>query len=113
VQVVLRYVFNGGFTWALEATTYLFGWMVLIGMSYGVIQVLVGNAHGAQITAQAGGRDAHRRDRERRPRAHPRALANARMPLMLMAMWSLMRELKFAHQRFTRSLRQLSSRPRS
>jgi C4-dicarboxylate transporter, DctQ subunit len=36
VQVVLRYVFNSGFTWALEATTYLFGWMVMLGMSYGV-----------------------------------------------------------------------------
>jgi C4-dicarboxylate transporter DctQ subunit len=36
VQVVLRYVFNSGFTWALEATTYLFGWMVMLGMSYGI-----------------------------------------------------------------------------
>ena len=36
LQVVLRYVFNSGFTWALEATTYLFGWMVLLGISYGV-----------------------------------------------------------------------------
>lgn len=35
-QVVLRYVFNSGLLWALEGTTYLFAWMVLIGMSYGV-----------------------------------------------------------------------------
>lgn len=36
VQVVLRYLFNTGFVWALELTTYLFAWMVLLGMSYGV-----------------------------------------------------------------------------
>ncbi|MDX1563229.1 MAG: TRAP transporter small permease [Gammaproteobacteria bacterium] len=36
VQVVLRYVFQSGFVWSLEATTYLFGWLVLIGMAYGV-----------------------------------------------------------------------------
>lgn len=36
VQVVLRYVFNTGLFWALEATTYMFGWLVLIGISYGV-----------------------------------------------------------------------------
>lgn len=36
VQVVLRYVFNAGFVWALEATIYLFAWLVLLGMSYGV-----------------------------------------------------------------------------
>jgi C4-dicarboxylate transporter DctQ subunit len=35
-QVVLRYVFDTGLIWALEATTYLFGWLVLIGMSIGV-----------------------------------------------------------------------------
>jgi C4-dicarboxylate transporter, DctQ subunit len=35
-QVVLRYVFNSGFVWALEGTTYLFAWLVLFGMSYGV-----------------------------------------------------------------------------
>ena len=34
VQVVLRYVFNSGLVWALEATVYLFGWLVLIGMSH-------------------------------------------------------------------------------
>src|SRR5688572_9310034 len=36
VQVVLRYGFGGGFVWSLEATTYSFAWLVLIGMSYGV-----------------------------------------------------------------------------
>jgi C4-dicarboxylate transporter DctQ subunit len=36
VQVVLRYVFATGFVWSLEATTYTFAWLVLIGMSYGV-----------------------------------------------------------------------------
>lgn len=35
-QVVLRYVFNTGFVWALELTVYLFAWLVLFGMSYGV-----------------------------------------------------------------------------
>ena len=35
-QVVLRYVFNAGFVWALELTIFLFAWLVLIGMSYGV-----------------------------------------------------------------------------
>jgi C4-dicarboxylate transporter, DctQ subunit len=34
VQVVLRYAFNTGFIWALEANFYLFGWLVLIGISY-------------------------------------------------------------------------------
>ena len=36
LQVVLRYVFGTGFVWSLEVTTYLFAWLVLIGMSYGV-----------------------------------------------------------------------------
>lgn len=35
-QVVARYVFNTGFVWALELTTFMFAWMVLFGMSYGV-----------------------------------------------------------------------------
>ena len=34
VQVVLRYVFNSGLLWALEANFYLFAWLVLIGISY-------------------------------------------------------------------------------
>lgn len=35
-QVVARYFFNSGAVWALELTTYLFAWLVLFGMSYGV-----------------------------------------------------------------------------
>jgi C4-dicarboxylate transporter DctQ subunit len=34
VQVILRYVFDTGFVWSLEATTYTFAWLVLVGMSY-------------------------------------------------------------------------------
>lgn len=33
-QVVARYVFNSGSVWALEVTTYLFAWLVLLGASY-------------------------------------------------------------------------------
>jgi C4-dicarboxylate transporter DctQ subunit len=33
---VARYVFNSGVVWALELTQYLFAWLVLFGMSYGV-----------------------------------------------------------------------------
>ena len=36
VQVVLRYAFGTGFVWSLEATTYAFAWLILVGMSYGV-----------------------------------------------------------------------------
>jgi C4-dicarboxylate transporter DctQ subunit len=36
IQVVMRYVFNTGWVWSLEATTYSFAALVLIGMSYGV-----------------------------------------------------------------------------
>lgn len=35
-QVVARYVFSTGFGWALELTTYLFAWLVLFGVSYGI-----------------------------------------------------------------------------
>ncbi|HEY5622976.1 MAG TPA: TRAP transporter small permease [Gammaproteobacteria bacterium] len=35
IQVVLR-EFGTGWVWSLEATTYAFAWMILIGMSYGV-----------------------------------------------------------------------------
>jgi C4-dicarboxylate transporter DctQ subunit len=34
VQVVLRYVFNSGFIWQLEANFYLFSWLVMLGISY-------------------------------------------------------------------------------
>ena len=36
VQVVMRYVFNSGFTWAVELTGILFAGMIFIGISYGV-----------------------------------------------------------------------------
>jgi C4-dicarboxylate transporter, DctQ subunit len=35
-NVVLRYLFNTGLTWALEAVQYLFAWVVLIGSAHGV-----------------------------------------------------------------------------
>ncbi|MBY0411335.1 MAG: TRAP transporter small permease [Burkholderiaceae bacterium] len=35
-QVVARYVFNSGFTWALELTTVFFAIMIFVGISYGV-----------------------------------------------------------------------------
>lgn len=35
-NVVLRYGFNTGLIWGLEAVTYLFAWLVLFGMSYAV-----------------------------------------------------------------------------
>lgn len=35
-QVLLRYGFNSGLIWSLEATTYTFAWLVLLGMAYGV-----------------------------------------------------------------------------
>jgi C4-dicarboxylate transporter DctQ subunit len=34
VQVVLRYGFNSGFVWQLEANFYLFSWLVMLGISY-------------------------------------------------------------------------------
>ena len=36
VQVVMRYVFNSGYTWALELTTVFFAVMIFVGISYGV-----------------------------------------------------------------------------
>ena len=36
IQVVLRYLFNTGLLWSLEATTYSFAALVVIGMSYGI-----------------------------------------------------------------------------
>jgi len=36
VQVVLRYVFNVGLTWAFEATTVCFALMIFTGLAYGV-----------------------------------------------------------------------------
>lgn len=36
VQVVARYAFNFSFTWALELTTFLFAWIIFLGIPYGV-----------------------------------------------------------------------------
>lgn len=36
VQVIARYVFNYSFVWALELLTFLFAWLIFLGMSYGV-----------------------------------------------------------------------------
>ncbi|WP_202397157.1 TRAP transporter small permease [Teichococcus coralli] len=35
-QVVLRYVFNDGLLWGQEAVLYAFGWLVMLGLGYGV-----------------------------------------------------------------------------
>ena len=35
-NVIARYVFNDNILWALEATVFLFAWMVLLGASYAV-----------------------------------------------------------------------------
>lgn len=35
-NVVARYVFNSNILWALELTVFLFAWLVLMGVSYGV-----------------------------------------------------------------------------
>jgi C4-dicarboxylate transporter DctQ subunit len=35
-NVVARYVFEANILWALELTVFLFAWLVLMGMSYGV-----------------------------------------------------------------------------
>ncbi|MDP2094166.1 MAG: TRAP transporter small permease [Hydrogenophaga sp.] len=36
MQVVARYIFNYSFVWAHEITGVMFGWLIFIGMSYGV-----------------------------------------------------------------------------
>ncbi|HLR12436.1 MAG TPA: TRAP transporter small permease [Burkholderiaceae bacterium] len=35
-QVVARYVFNYSFVWAFELTTYIFGGLIFLGVSYGI-----------------------------------------------------------------------------
>jgi C4-dicarboxylate transporter DctQ subunit len=35
-QIIARYTFNSGAVLALEVSTYLFAWMVLIGASYAI-----------------------------------------------------------------------------
>ena len=36
INVVLRYGYNTGLIWGLEAVTFLFAWLVLFGVSYAV-----------------------------------------------------------------------------
>ncbi|NVO27002.1 TRAP transporter small permease [Donghicola sp. C2-DW-16] len=36
LNVILRYGFNASMSWGLEATTFLFAWLVLFGISYSV-----------------------------------------------------------------------------
>jgi len=36
MQVIARYVFNYSFVWALELVTFLFAWLIFLGMCYGV-----------------------------------------------------------------------------
>lgn len=36
LQVVMRYAFNSGYSWALELTTVFFAMMIFVGISYGV-----------------------------------------------------------------------------
>lgn len=36
VQVIARYVFNYSFVWALELVTFMFAWLIFLGISYGV-----------------------------------------------------------------------------
>ena len=36
IQVILRYLFHASLVWSLEATTYTFAWLVVVGMAYGV-----------------------------------------------------------------------------
>jgi C4-dicarboxylate transporter DctQ subunit len=35
-QVIARYMFDYSFVWALELVTFLFAWLIFLGMSYGV-----------------------------------------------------------------------------
>ncbi len=37
-QVVIRYGFNAGWVWSLEATTYMFGGLLMVGISYAMRQ---------------------------------------------------------------------------
>jgi C4-dicarboxylate transporter DctQ subunit len=36
LQVVLRYVFNDSLHWAVEATGVCFGWLIFLGIAYGI-----------------------------------------------------------------------------
>ncbi|MCF6322287.1 MAG: TRAP transporter small permease [Rhizobiaceae bacterium] len=35
-NVIARYVFNSNILWAVESTVYLFAWLVLLGVAYGI-----------------------------------------------------------------------------
>ncbi len=48
--VVVRYLFGGGILWALEATVFLFAWMVLLGAGYAVRK---GTHLGVDVLVQA------------------------------------------------------------
>jgi C4-dicarboxylate transporter DctQ subunit len=52
-QVIARYVFNYSFVWALELVTFLFAWLIFLGMSYGV---RVGSHIGVDALVKALGR---------------------------------------------------------
>lgn len=57
LQVVMRYVFNSGFSWALELTTVFFAFMIFVGISYGV---RVGSHIGVDALVKKLGHDARR-----------------------------------------------------
>ncbi len=35
-NVIARYVFNSNILWAVEGTVYLFAWLILLGVAYGI-----------------------------------------------------------------------------
>jgi len=57
LQVVMRYVFNSGFSWALELTTVFFAFMIFVGISYGV---RVGSHIGVDALVKMLGHNARR-----------------------------------------------------
>jgi len=57
LQVVMRYVFNSGFSWALELTTVFFAFMIFVGISYGV---RVGSHIGVDALVKMMGHSARR-----------------------------------------------------
>jgi len=57
LQVVMRYVFNSGFSWALELTTVFFAFMIFVGISYGV---RVGSHIGVDALVKLMGHNARR-----------------------------------------------------
>jgi len=57
LQVVMRYVFNSGFSWALELSTVFFAFMIFVGISYGV---RVGSHIGVDALVKMMGHSARR-----------------------------------------------------